>query len=270
MPISTLATDLDGTLIPVDSSPQQLASVRKLKQHVDEFGLRLVFVTGRSLELALDAIHDFDLPEPDHILCNVGSTTADLSSNGTYSENSAYQAVIAERQQGWTNERIRVSLLEMIPCLSPQPDSKQTDFKCSFDFAADYFSSVRSVVEDWIETMRLPLTPIISVDPETDNGLLDILPAGINKGFALRWWAGQSNLPLDSIVFCGDSGNDSAAMAIGVRGVLVGNADEQVREETEQNADGSGRIYFANGVGPQGVFEGLLHHQGQTRFSQST
>ena len=69
-----LASDLDGTLIPLERDAQRLREVAEL---VDAFeaseGLLLAYVTGRHLSLAQAGIEEIGLPSPDWFVCDVGT-----------------------------------------------------------------------------------------------------------------------------------------------------------------------------------------------------
>ncbi|MCS7470892.1 HAD family hydrolase [Stieleria sp. ICT_E10.1] len=52
-------------------------------------------------------------------------------------------------------------------------------------------------------------------------------------------------------------------MTSGVRAVLVGNADEQLCAETRDAMRDQQWLYLANGIGPEGVRDGLMYHLGR-------
>ena len=69
-----LCTDLDRTLLPNGLQPESACArplFRKLVSHPE---VHLAYVSGRSLELVLQAIAKWDLPRPDFILGDVGSS----------------------------------------------------------------------------------------------------------------------------------------------------------------------------------------------------
>ncbi|WP_182867327.1 HAD-IIB family hydrolase [Stieleria mannarensis] len=258
--VTTLATDLDGTLIPVRQTPEQHAAVKHLGSLVVEHSLQLIFVTGRSFELTFDAMTQFDLPHPASILCDVGSTMWHRSDDGSYQQDLDYQQALLDRMGGWTNAGIQTALCERVEWLTPQSPKQQTPLKCSFDFPHDAVVAVREQVAAWITEFDCPLAYTISRDPDTGEGLMDILPVDVNKGSAIQWWASRRSIDPASIVFAGDSGNDTAAMTRGFRAVLVGNADEQLRAETRDAMAGQQMLYLADGHGPEGVRDGLMYH----------
>ena len=181
---------------------------------------------------------------------------------GSFYRDEEYHRSLLIRMKGWTNDRITETITKEIPTLVPQAGEHQTELKCSFDVPAGAVEGLREKIAKWIAHTEAPLQFVVSVDPATNQGLVDLLPNGVHKGFALAHWANRSQAPLHSIVFCGDSGNDTAAMKTGVRAVLVGNADQQLRSETALSngrSEPSG-VYCAHGRGPAGVLEGLRFH----------
>ncbi len=57
-----LATDLDGTLIPLANDEQNQRDLRQLKAELSDRDLSLVFVTGRHFESVQQAIAEYHLP----------------------------------------------------------------------------------------------------------------------------------------------------------------------------------------------------------------
>jgi len=69
-----LATDLDGTLIPLNGSDSNVSDLATLAEQLRPNNVQLVFVTGRHFESVTAAINEDRLPKPDWIFCDVGTT----------------------------------------------------------------------------------------------------------------------------------------------------------------------------------------------------
>lgn len=68
---SLLASDLDGTLIPLERDAQRLREVAEFVRAVAEtVNLRLAYVTGRHSSLAREGIAAVGLPAPDWFVCD--------------------------------------------------------------------------------------------------------------------------------------------------------------------------------------------------------
>ncbi|MEQ9455339.1 MAG: HAD-IIB family hydrolase [Phycisphaeraceae bacterium] len=82
---------------------------------------------------------------------------------------------------------------------------------------------------------------------------LDILPPDAGKGTATLHLASQLGVPLDRIVVAGDSANDCAMFDIALKGVVVGNAREELRQHVEP-----ARVHIAQENFAAGIIEGLI------------
>ena len=110
-----------------------------------------------------------------------------------------------------------------------------------------------------LESMSAVWRVISSVDPFNGNGLIDLLPAGVSKAYALDWWIRHRHTDAQHVVFAGDSGNALAALTAGYRAIVVGNADPSVvsmaKKKHQQNG-WNNRLYLATQRATSGVLEG--------------
>jgi maltooligosyltrehalose trehalohydrolase len=268
-----LATDLDGTLIPLDNDSQNITDLGVLKALRDERNLTLAFVTGRHFDSVLCAISAFNLPSPDVIICDVGTTVYGRVSDNRFERVEAYDAAMqhvllshnsasapqsAASPSVITREQL-LQCLRSITELTRQEDEKQGPWKLSYYAAADALSSIVAKIEAALTLHSAPWTLISSVDPFNGDGLIDLLPAGVSKAFALEWWVRSLGVEREAIVFAGDSGNDIAALTAGFKSIIVGNADRQVSDQVRRFHDAanwSDRLCLASGSATSGVLEG--------------
>jgi hydroxymethylpyrimidine pyrophosphatase-like HAD family hydrolase len=82
---------------------------------------------------------------------------------------------------------------------------------------------------------------------------LDILPAGVDKGSATAWLAKHWQFESRRVIVAGDSGNDLAMFQLGFRGIVVGNAHQDLKSLSGPN------IYHAKGNCAAGVLEGMRY-----------
>jgi hydroxymethylpyrimidine pyrophosphatase-like HAD family hydrolase len=80
-----------------------------------------------------------------------------------------------------------------------------------------------------------------------------VLPASANKGTAARFLAGHLGIAATRLLVSGDSGNDLALFGPDVRGVVVGNAQPELRAITGKNIFHSTQSYAA------GVLDGVQY-----------
>ncbi len=253
-----LATDLDGTLIPLQGDEQNQTDLRTLAGQLESNGVTLVYITGRHHELATRAIEEFQLPRPEWLICDVGTSIFQRQASGEFQPVEAYQQyqdqiiaalpILALRQE-----------LESIDGLRLQEEEKQGRFKLSFYADAAQLDNLVDRIQQRLDQKNAPYSIIHSIDPFNGDGLIDLLPATVSKAHALAWWVEHACLRPDAIVFAGDSGNDLAALTAGYRAIVVGNADRTLAQQAYDAHRESGwknRLYLAHGKATSGVLEG--------------
>ncbi len=256
--LGVLATDLDGTLIPLEGNVQNRADLQVLATQLELNAVQLVYVTGRHLASVVEAIDGFQLPTAGWLIADVGTSIYKRQVTGEFQPVEAYQRHQEQLIASMPIDVLR-QRLEPIEGLSLQEPEKQGPFKLSFyTDAADLDGQVERV--RWqLDQTHAPYSIIHSVDPFSGDGLIDLLPAGVSKAHALAWWVQNSHLRDQGIVFAGDSGNDLAALTAGYRSIVVGNADRSLAKQVYQAHRDSGwenRLYLARAQATSGVLEG--------------
>lgn len=254
---SILATDLDGTFIPLDDSHEQRSALSLFHKAADSGELELIYVTGRHRESVLGVMQEQDLPHPNWIICDVGTTVLANRQNG-YQLVDAYRNFIFEHVRGTTASML-TELFHPHQDLILQEDEKQGIFKLSFYCHRENLREHSQRLEKRLHQADLPYQVTCSVDPFNGDGLIDLLPSGVDKAGALRWWIQFNDYSQDGLVFAGDSGNDLAALTSGIRAILVGNAGQDLRQkvlEHHTTASTMHRLYVAKNHATAGVLEG--------------
>lgn len=253
-----LATDLDGTLIPLPGNAQNQADLRTLDRQIERNGATLTFVTGRHFESVAGAIEEFRLPWPAWIICDVGTSIYRRLPSGEFEPVVAYQRhqerIIAAMPILTLRQRLRTTRQ-----LQLQEPEKQGRFKLSFYADAVRLSELVDRLQQELEQLGAPYSIVQSVDPFNGDGLIDLLPTSVSKAHALRWWIQFADLERQQVVFAGDSGNDLAALTAGYQAILVGNADRLLAQQVSDAHREFGwenRLYLARGTATSGVLEG--------------
>ena len=260
-----LVTDLDGTIIPHGDAPDHSGAIEVFRTAVlGDPDLVLVYVTGRHHELALAGIDRHGLPLPRALGCDVG-TALYWRDGESWRLDEDYRALMAQKLgeprpagAGWSEiDR----LLEDVPDIRLQPAQRQSQFKRSYYISP---AATSAVVLDRLRTRfdenGWSLHLVASVDPAGGLGLLDCLPAGVDKSTCLEYVRQQLGAAPDRTVFAGDSGNDVAALLSGNLAIVMGNAPAAVKDTVRSEATARGwldRIHFAHSDCTAGVVDGM-------------
>ena len=255
-----LATDLDGTLIPLPDNADNSSALERIRNASDSRRIGLVFATGRHLESVLDAIPQHALPRPDWIVCDVG-TSIYRREPDRFSRFAPFESMLAEQTRGADRADVE-SLLADVDGLALQSAERQQRFKISYVCDGGDIERLAALIDQRLSDAQLPFTCLGSVDPFDGQGLLDILPAGASKAAALIWLATHADFTPNEVVFAGDSGNDLAALTCGFRAIVVANAAEGLAERVERHLLERGlsnRCFRSTLPATSGVLEGCIH-----------
>lgn len=257
-----LASDMDGTVIPLGTGPEREAEIKKFNHlfriHTD---VALAYVTGRHLELGLTGVNRHHLPMPDIFVCDVG-TSIYFRSRGRWMKDEDFRLELRQAWQGFSGADI-ARLLFDIPGLAAQEDEKQKEFKQSYYAPMDMdYKEIAGRIHDRLDPRGIKANVIYSVDAKKNVGLVDVLPETAAKDHALKYLWQRLGLEKDLVVYAGDSGNDLLAFVSGFNAIVVNNTAEAVKREVRRQAREKSiedRIYFAAAPDVQGVMEGCFH-----------
>lgn len=237
-------TDLDNTLVGDDEALEELK--RHLSQHRQQYGTKIVYVTGRSPVLYQELKTEQDLLEPDVLVLSVGT---EIYRDGSDTPDPAW---VEQLSHNWDRDLI-VATTAHFSDLVPQPPSEQRPFKVSYFLSGEAAVEVLPQLEDVLEERQLDVKLVYSSGKD-----LDILPRGGNKGTATTFLRQQFQMPPEQTVVCGDSGNDVAFFQSGEeRGIIVGNAQPELLKWHYANP--SINRYLAKADCAGGILEGLKH-----------
>jgi len=259
-----LCTDLDRTLIPNGEQAQSSAAESMFEQLVRREDVTLAYVTGRDRALIELAIAEYELPQPDYAIADVGSTIYQIVAS-TWRQWTEWDTYIAPDWQGLQREAL-YHLLAVFPALRLQEKDKQGVHKLSFYVTLEINSQELIAKMNTLLTNAGIKTNIIwSIDELGGVGLLDVLPARANKLHAIQFLMQQKNFILGNTVFAGDSGNDIDVLMSDIPAVLVANANPELKKRlVKSNKDtlhiAQGGYLGMNGNYCAGILEGVAHH----------
>ena len=263
-----LCTDMDRTIIPNGSQPELLSVRKQFAKFCSLSQLCLVYVTGRHLRLMEEAIEEYNLPEPDYAITDVG-TKIYHRHECKWQENLAWQTMIAGAWKGKSRGQLQEALNCLTELILQEPD-KQNDFKLSYylPLAVDE-KRILHGVQQRLKALDVQASLIWSIDEAKNMGLLDILPSNATKLHGIEFLQQQLGYQPNEIIFAGDSGNDIPVLTSSIRSILVANARPEIQVQAIEGARKNGNtasLYLAvntesgmDGNYAAGVLQGILH-----------
>ena len=261
-----LATDLDRTLLPNGSWPEDTGAIDLFNKLTEKHDVLVVYVTGRNLNLSENAIREYGVRYPHVLIGDVGTSIRKFE-RGEWSPDSGWDAHVKQTSPRWDADAIR-NAVTGIDGLVEQEREHCGQFKQSYYVNHERKEEILKTVDERVKG-KYDEVIIYSFDSQTGKGLLDFLPHSATKQTALEYIADEYGANKADVVFCGDSGNDVFPLTAGFSGVLVRNADDQLVANVKQASDENPklRVYFAkgcfkdlNGYYTSGVIEGAYHY----------
>jgi sucrose-6F-phosphate phosphohydrolase len=258
--LNVLATDLDGTLIPLPDSPEHETALSILRDARNSHPFTFLYATGRHYESVQEAIESYNLPLPDWIVCDVG-TSIYSKSEGNFVPFQPYIDHLNSLTQKTDREQV-LNLLSDLEGLELQCEAHQQEFKISYQCTTERMEALVEAVDARLRAQKIPFDVTGSVDPFLHCGLIDLLPTGTSKAYAVQWLATHADFSPESVLYAGDSGNDFSALTCGFRAIVVANAGETLTKKVMKALAQKGmqdRAYAAQHAATQGVLEGCRH-----------
>lgn len=233
-----LATDIDGTFVNGPSeSRRQLYAILKQRSHSS-----LIYVTERYIESARAFQELLGLPRPDLFIADAGSYVAS-GRRDTHDE-----WIDAMVEGGWPGaDAIRAALVDVADVVEERPIIARR--RLSF--------LIRPDVTAWEALIRVrEALSALHINVEcTSHKQLDVLPANVDKGVALRRVLSWLRADDGWVVVAGDSLSDAKLFRQELHGVVVGDAEPELKRMVAERDD----VYQSRSSGAAGVLEGLEH-----------
>jgi HAD superfamily hydrolase (TIGR01484 family) len=251
-----IATDLDGTFLggPDAERARLYSLIESAREHIG-----LIFVSGRDLPFIASLCTETDVPWPDFVIGDVGTTIARVhEAHGDDGEAIRRIAPLEVLETHIANiwndsgERVRAHLDGAAGLRLQETPFR---YRVSYHYDPDAYDAS---VEAGIEAMGLDV--LIS-----DRRFLDVLPRGVNKGASLLRLIDHLGIDAERVLVAGDTLNDLSLFQTGLKGVAVGNSEPALVERL----DGVTTTYRAEAFGAAGILEALnyfnlLAHTGDT------
>jgi len=246
---TVLASDIDNTLTgnapALERLGRQLAVLRKQNK------LRLFLTTGRTLrEVLVDGFEQENIPQADAIISLVGTEIylppfeAKMEPLPEWDE---------RLHQQFSREKA-VDFVADIEGVEIQPEHYNTALKASYflDKSPDPANTVQQIKQR-VAGQSNGYQVVWSSGKD-----LDILPADAGKGKAIRFLLSYLDLEPQRVITAGDSGNDRSMLEEFEHGIVVANAQPELKKLKEDLTSNS-KLYFANQPYAAGVAEGLRY-----------
>jgi sucrose-phosphate synthase len=234
-----IVSDIDHTLIGEDDGLEEFIKVLNYAGNKVGFAV----ATGRTVDSAFSVLKEYKVPYPDIIISSVGAEIY-YNYRGKLIYSTGWEAHIKHQ---WNRDKIK-KLLKGFELLEYQEEKNQRDFKISY-YTSENPENIKKINETLIKN-KVKANVIFS-----HGQYLDILPYRASKGKAIRYLAYRWNIPHESILVAGDSGNDREMLKGDLLGVVVANYSSEL-----ESLKGLNRVYFANREYAGGIIDGINHY----------
>lgn len=231
-----LATDLDGTFL--GGSPAHRASLYSWLR--DRPDVQLVFVTGRDPDFITSLCASGDVPAPEFVVGDVGTTIARFH-EGRVQPLADLEAPIAAAWHGLTDE----VQARLAPVNGLWLQDAPFRHRLSYQYDARFDRAALTVLDG------LEVDLIVS-----HSCFVDVLPRGVSKGPSLKRLIAHLGLDADRVLVAGDTLNDLSMFETGLHGALVGGAEPELLAATAHLP----RAHRCRHIGAGGIIEAIHAH----------
>ncbi|MGM0462985.1 MAG: HAD-IIB family hydrolase [Fibrobacterota bacterium] len=258
-----LATDLDRTLLPNGPDPVT-PCMDVLQEIIKREHIIPLFITARRAESVIHrVILRYKTPEPYVIIGAVGGEIYIKTDQG-FEIDTEWNKRISRAMELWDAKAVE-DALQNVPGTEIQPDKEQLPHKRSYYINhLDIYDKTLAAVQKKLAPLQKDFSFKIthSKDLNSHIGYIDVTPPAISKKEALFFIMKKYDISEKDIVFAGDSGNDMDIIESSLDTIMVGNAEEELKDRAQKNKS-RGKLIIARGIGAYngnytaGIIEGL-------------
>ncbi|QSX33060.1 glycosyltransferase [Shewanella avicenniae] len=237
-----IVSDLDKTLLSNPTGLREFCQMLRERRKEVAFGI----ATARRLDSVLKVLKKYRIPKPDILISSLGSQIhygRELEVSTDWEEHVDHD---------WNPRAIR-RILRKVDGLSLQDESEQSKFKISFHIDPAYQDSLtRDRIMKLLRQEEQSINVFITAGQN-----LDITPARVSKGLALRYVASIWGIPLERVLVAAGAGSDEDMITGKTLSVVVSNrAHEQISQTTQQDH----QIFYASQPNALGILEAIEHY----------
>lgn len=228
----TIATDLDGTFLETEnkSNDPLYKMIFKYQNQIN-----LIYVTGRGLQSVKPLLSDPELPKPDYIIADVGATFYDVK------KGSIIETLQKKIDITWPGSDYFENLLASVKNLKKQDVPQERRCSYIFNDKTDFNHISKILSTENCSTLF------------SANQYFDILPKNVNKGASLLNLLQFFNIETENTLVAGDTLNDLSLFQTGLKGVVVGLAEDALVEKVHQYS----QTFVSREKGTLGIVEAL-------------
>lgn len=235
-----IISDIDGTMLGDAASLKELnAYLQKVRDRI-----RLVYASGRSFPECISALDGGMLLPPDAFIAYTGAGIY-FNVKGTYEKDTVWEKTI--NTGGWDQKNIRKAL-SGIKEMTPQPEI--------WDYKVSYYVTPGGLETAYLAAKSALAKAGAGARVITSHEIyLDVLPEKCDKGLAAEYTAEKFGIKKENAAVAGDSGNDVDMFSRFKKGIIVGNAREEMTAMLKDTGHYRAKEHFASGV-----LEGLKYY----------
>ena len=251
--IKLIATDLDNTML--DPNGLVTDETRKILASAEALGVKLALSSGRSINSVKGVGASIGLPY--FAICYNGGLIIAPGEDGedqviyeNHLDEETFRAIVEYAHeedlyvQGYDRGVIMVENLRTD--IHPDPDLRYTEYKEVGDLlSVEYFETPKLLVScdpeevpRHMEGLSKRLGSRIYM-AQSESYIIEIMPQGVNKGYALNMLAKYLKIRRSQIAAFGDNTNDLPLLRAAGTAVAVQNAVDAVKEEADMITEGT-------------------------------
>jgi len=255
-PIRLVAIDMDGTLLPSFSQTISPRNGKALKD-LQDAGVTVAIATGRRTAYTAPLLADLDLRADMPLITSNGAVTRTLGGDpidrsamrasvarGVCGLLRPYGVVVFTRDRVGRGEMVLESLEQAHERIALWVEANRDAFEVVRPLEkalADGDDPIQGMVAGGVDEMRKAEAVLKASEwaggcacvrteyPARDLSILDLVPPGVSKGWALERLAKRLGVDRKETMAIGDNWNDVDMLEWAAQGVLMGNAARELR-----------------------------------------
>jgi len=256
-----IALDIDDTLVPFDHQFLDLEKIRKVGEVIKNIpNCILGYPTGRVLFQTMRAFNEYPIPPANFLICSNGASVFFYETE-KWIEDLKYENFLIRQNPDFNREKIAKLLTNTLSFLQEAEKERQNKMRGVFfvDPEKNLQEAMKEIYELFTSKNIINARLIPAFEFQTGMGIMDVLPKNISKFTGLQYVAKKFDVSEKNIIFAGDGTNDFEVFTSDIKSIVVGNADEKLKQKIKETD--SKNTYFAKENFGDGIVEGLEYFE---------